>query len=49
VLSILDIYLDKNHHIYQDNFYNRVKLANTLLDSFTIIQIKSGFCNFKRK
>jgi hypothetical protein len=49
VLSILYIYLGKNHHLYQDNFYNSVKLANTLFGSFTIIQIRSGFCNFKCK
>ena len=24
--------LGQNHHIYQDNFYNNVRLAQTLLD-----------------
>jgi len=24
--------LGQNHHIYQDNFYNSVRLAQTLLD-----------------
>ena len=33
VLSLLDRNLGQNHHIYQDNFYNRVRLAPTLLDS----------------
>jgi len=32
VLSLLDTNLSQNHHIYQDNFYNRVILAQTLLD-----------------
>jgi len=32
VLSLLDRNLDQNHHIYQDNFYNSVRLAETLLD-----------------
>jgi len=32
VLSLLDINLDQNHHIYQDSFYNSVRLAETLLD-----------------
>ena len=31
VLSLLDRNLGQNHHIYQDNFYNRVRLAPTLL------------------
>jgi hypothetical protein len=35
VLSILDNYLGKSHHIYQDNFYSSVKLAKTLLDKNT--------------
>jgi hypothetical protein len=32
VLSLLDRNLGLNHHLYQDNFYNSVKLAETLLD-----------------
>jgi len=32
VLSLLDRNLGQNHHIYQDNFYNSVRLARTLLD-----------------
>ena len=32
VLSLLDRNLDQNHHIYEDNFYNGVRLAQTLLD-----------------
>jgi len=32
VLSLLDRNLDQNQHIYQDNFYNSVRLAETLLD-----------------
>jgi hypothetical protein len=32
VLSLLDRNLGQNHHIYQDNFYNSVRLAQTLLD-----------------
>ena len=32
VLSLLDRNLGQNHHIYQDNFYNSVRLALTLLD-----------------
>jgi hypothetical protein len=32
VLSLLDRNLGHNHHLYQDNFYNSVKLAETLLD-----------------
>ena len=32
MLSLLDRNLDNNHHLYQDNFYNSVKLAETLLD-----------------
>ena len=32
VLSHLDRNLVQNHHIYQDNFYNSVRLAQTLLD-----------------
>jgi hypothetical protein len=32
VLLLLDRNLGQNHHIYQDNFYNSVKLAQTLLD-----------------
>jgi hypothetical protein len=30
VLSLLDRNLGHNHHLYQDNFYNSVKLAETL-------------------
>ena len=30
VLSLLDRNLGQNHHIYRDNFYNRVRLAQTL-------------------
>jgi len=32
VLSLLDGKLGQNHHINQDNFYNSVRLAQTLLD-----------------
>jgi len=32
VLSLLDRNLGQNHCIYQDNFYNSVRLAQTLLD-----------------
>ena len=32
VLSLLDRNLGQNHHNYQANFYNSVKLAQTLLD-----------------
>ena len=32
VLSLLDRNLGQNHHIYQDNFYNSVRLAQILLD-----------------
>ena len=32
VLSLLNKNLGQNHHIYQDNFYNSVRLAETLLD-----------------
>jgi len=32
VLLLLDRNLDKNHHIYQDNFYNSVRLAETVQD-----------------
>ena len=32
VLSLLDRNLCQNHHIYQDSFYNSVRLAETLLD-----------------
>jgi len=32
VLSLLDWNFGQNHHIYQDNFYNSVRLAQTLLD-----------------
>ena len=32
VLSLLDWNLGQNHHIYQDNFYNSARLAQTLLD-----------------
>jgi len=31
VISLLDRNLEHNHHLYQDNFYNSVKLAETLL------------------
>ena len=31
VLSLLDRNLGQNHHIYQDNFYNSVRLTQTLL------------------
>jgi len=30
VLLLLDRILGQNHHIYQDNFYNSVRLAQTL-------------------
>lgn len=32
VLSLLERNLGKNHHIYEDNFYNSVRLPETLLD-----------------
>jgi hypothetical protein len=32
MLSLLDRNLGHNHHLYEDNFYNSVKLAETLLD-----------------
>ena len=32
VLSLSDRNLCQNHHIYQDSFYNNVRLAETLLD-----------------
>jgi len=32
VSSLLDRNLGQNHHIYRDNFYNSVRLAQTLLD-----------------
>jgi len=32
VLSLLDRNLGQNHHIYQGNVYNSVRLAQTLLD-----------------
>jgi len=32
VLSLSDRYLGQNHHIYQDNFYNSVRVAQTLLN-----------------
>jgi hypothetical protein len=32
VLSLLDRNSGHNHHLYQDNFYNSVKLAETMLD-----------------
>ena len=32
MISLLDRNLGQNHHIYPDNFYNRVRLAQTLLD-----------------
>ena len=32
MLSLLDRNLDQNHHICKDNFYNSVRLAQTLLD-----------------
>ena len=34
VLSLLDRNLCQNHHIYQDNFYNSVRLAQTLPDGY---------------
>ena len=33
VLSLLERNLGQNNHIYQDNFYNSVRLAQILLDS----------------
>jgi hypothetical protein len=32
VLSLLDRNLGQNHHIYLGNFYDSVKVAETLLD-----------------
>jgi hypothetical protein len=34
VLSILDRNLSRSRHTYQDNFYNSVRLAQTLLDRY---------------
>jgi hypothetical protein len=34
VFSLLDRNLGQNLHIYQDNFYNSVRLASTLLDRY---------------
>ena len=34
VLSLLDRNLGQNHHIYQDSFYNSVRLGQTLLDRY---------------
>jgi hypothetical protein len=34
MLSLLDKNLGQNHHIYPDNFYNSVRLAQTLLDRY---------------
>ena len=35
MLSLLSGNLGLNHHIYQDNYYNSVRLAQTLLDRNT--------------
>ena len=32
VLPLLDRNFGQNHHVYQDNYYNSVRLAQTLLD-----------------
>ena len=32
MLSHLDRNLGQNHHVYEDNYYNSVRLAQTLLD-----------------
>ena len=32
LISLLDRNLGHNHHIYEDNFYNNVRLAQTLPD-----------------
>ena len=32
MLSLLDRNLGQNHHIYQGNFYNSMRLAQTLLN-----------------
>ena len=32
VLSLLDRNLGQNHHVYHDNYYNSVRLAQTLPD-----------------
>jgi hypothetical protein len=34
VLSLIDRKLGQNHHICQDNLYNSVRLAQTLLDRY---------------
>jgi hypothetical protein len=34
VLSLLDRNLGQNRHIYPDNFFNCVRLAQTLLDRY---------------
>lgn len=31
ILSVLEPYLDQNYHVYQDNYYNSVTIAETLL------------------
>ena len=47
MLSLLDRTLGQNHHIYQDNFYNSVRLAQTLtlrlLMSYIYIYIWSTY------
>ena len=42
VLSLFERNLSQNHHIYQENFYNSVRLAQTLLDR------KVGACGTMR-
>jgi len=37
VLSLLDRNLGHSHYIYQDNFYNIVRLAQTLRDRIMIV------------
>lgn len=43
VLTLLDPFLNKGHHVFMDNFYNSVTLSNILLNSKTHT---TGSCNF---
>jgi len=31
IFTLLEPYLDQNYHVYQDNYYNHVTIAETLL------------------
>jgi hypothetical protein len=47
VLSLLDINLGQNDHIYQDYVYNSVRLARTLLDRYVrICSTMRANCHF---